>query len=115
MQKNLNKKWKGGNEMTGGQSYLDIGSIKGASFGGCKFWALIVDNYTKYCWSILLKNKSDLKDKMLTFFLEKWRIAIKKELGNMESKKVWETIKEEDVPAGRRAIKCKWIFKIKTN
>jgi Reverse transcriptase (RNA-dependent DNA polymerase) len=33
----------------------------------------------------------------------------------MESKKIWETIKKEVVPVGRRTIKCKWIFKIKRN
>jgi Reverse transcriptase (RNA-dependent DNA polymerase) len=33
----------------------------------------------------------------------------------MESKKVWEIIKEEGIPEGRRTIKNKWIFKIKQN
>jgi hypothetical protein len=45
--------------------------------------------------------------------LKNWRIEIKKEL--IESKKVWETIEKEDVPEGRRTIKCRWIFKIKRN
>jgi Reverse transcriptase (RNA-dependent DNA polymerase) len=36
-------------------------------------------------------------------------------IGDMESKKVWETIKKEEVPVGRRTIKCKCIFKIKRN
>ena len=43
---------------------------------------------------------------------ELWRAAINKELGDMDSKKVWEIINKEDVPEGRRTIKCKWIFKI---
>lgn len=46
---------------------------------------------------------------------ELWRAAINKELGDMDSKKVWEIINKEDVPEGRRTIKCKWIFKIKRN
>jgi Reverse transcriptase (RNA-dependent DNA polymerase) len=46
---------------------------------------------------------------------ELWRIAINKELGEMENKKVWEIINKEDVPDGRRTMKCKWIFKIKRN
>jgi hypothetical protein len=46
---------------------------------------------------------------------EKRRTAIKKEVGDMESKKLWRTIKKEDVPMGRRTIKCKWIFKIERN
>jgi hypothetical protein len=44
---------------------------------------------------------------------ELWRAAINKELGDMDDKKVWEIINKEDVPEGRRTIKCKWIFKIK--
>lgn len=33
----------------------------------------------------------------------------------MESKEVWEIIKKEDIPEGRRTIKNKWIFKINRN
>ena len=33
----------------------------------------------------------------------------------MESKKVWEIVKKEDIPKDRRCIKCKWIFKMKRN
>jgi Reverse transcriptase (RNA-dependent DNA polymerase) len=33
----------------------------------------------------------------------------------MKSKNLWETIKKEEFPVGRRTIKCKWIFKIKRN
>jgi transposase InsO family protein len=40
------------------------------SYGGSKFWALIVDNYTNYCWGIFLKNKSELKEKMLTLLTD---------------------------------------------
>jgi hypothetical protein len=43
------------------------------------------------------------------------RIAIKKEFNDMDTKKVWETSKKEDILKGRGAIKCKWIFKIKRN
>jgi hypothetical protein len=42
-------------------------------------------------------------------------MEIKKELNDMDTKKVWQTIKKEDIPKGRRTIKCKWIFKIKRN
>jgi hypothetical protein len=60
-QQNLNKDWKGGSEVPGERLYLDISSIKDTSSGGSKFWALIVDYYTDYCWGIFLKNKSELK------------------------------------------------------
>jgi Reverse transcriptase (RNA-dependent DNA polymerase) len=54
-------------------------------------------------------NHSDPKDR------EKSRVAVKKEFDDMESKKVWEVIKKEDIPVRRRTIKSKWIFKIKRN
>jgi hypothetical protein len=69
-QKNLNKDWKGGSEVPGEGLYLDISSIKDTSYGGSKFWALIVDDYTDYCWSIFLKNKSELKEQMLTLLTD---------------------------------------------
>jgi hypothetical protein len=53
--------WK---SIPGEQVYLDISSIKDVSYGGSRFWVIIVDGYTNYCWSIFLKNKSKLKEKM---------------------------------------------------
>jgi hypothetical protein len=47
---------------------LDISSIKDLRNGGPKFWALIVDDYTDYSWTIFLNNKSESKNKMLTVF-----------------------------------------------
>ena len=46
---------------------------------------------------------------------ELWRIAIKEELGEMKNKKGWESMNKEDVPKGRRTIKCKWILRINRN
>jgi hypothetical protein len=43
---------------------VDISSIKERSIGAAKFWALIVDDHTDYCWSFVLKNKLDLKIKI---------------------------------------------------
>jgi hypothetical protein len=60
-QKNLNKNWLGSSNSPGERLYVDISSIKERSFGGAKFWTLIVDDYTDYCWSFVLKTKSDLK------------------------------------------------------
>jgi len=69
-QKNINKEWKGGSQVPGERLYLDISSVRDASYGGSKFWALIVDDYTDFCWSIFLKNKSDLKDKMFSLLTD---------------------------------------------
>ena len=51
-QKNVNQDWKEGSQAPGERVYLDISSIKDKSYGGSRFWVLIVDDYTDYCWSI---------------------------------------------------------------
>jgi hypothetical protein len=45
--------------------YIDISLIKGTSFGGAKFWALIIDDFSSYCWSYFLERKDKLKDKVV--------------------------------------------------
>jgi hypothetical protein len=66
LQKNINKNWLGSRNPPGEHFYVDINLIKEISIGGEKFWVLIVDDYTDYCWSFTLKNKSDLKVKIKT-------------------------------------------------
>jgi hypothetical protein len=51
-------------------STLIFSSIKNESFGGSKFWLLVVDDYTDYCWSLFLKYKADLKDKMFNLLTD---------------------------------------------
>jgi len=50
-QKILNKEWKGGSQVPGERIYLNISSVRDLSIGGAKFWVLIVDDHTDYCWS----------------------------------------------------------------
>jgi hypothetical protein len=69
-QKNINKEWKGGSSIRGEHLYVDISSIKGTSFSGSKFWALIIDDFSSYCWSYFLKNKDELKDKVVELIKE---------------------------------------------
>jgi hypothetical protein len=69
-QKNFNKDWKGGSQVSGERVYLDISSIRDESYGSSCFWALLVDDYTDYCWRIFLKNKSDLKSKVMRHCLD---------------------------------------------
>jgi hypothetical protein len=64
-QKSINKEWKGSSQIPGERLYIDISSIKNASYGKSKFWALVVDDYTDYCWSTFLKSKGELKAKMM--------------------------------------------------
>jgi hypothetical protein len=49
---------------------IDISSIKDKSYGGSRFWVLIVDDYIDYCWSIFLRAKSDLKAKVTTLLTD---------------------------------------------
>ena len=51
----------------GERLFMDISSIKQQSYGGSKFWCLIVDQHTGMKWSISLKKKSDLTDKVVLF------------------------------------------------
>jgi hypothetical protein len=69
-QRNVNKDWKSASQVPGKRVYLDISSIKGESYGGSCFWALVVDDHTDYCWSLFLKAKSDLKGKFLTLLTD---------------------------------------------
>jgi hypothetical protein len=64
-QKNINKDWKGSSITPGERLYVDISSIKGESYGGLKSWALVVDDYSSYCWSYFLNRKSDLKNTLI--------------------------------------------------
>jgi hypothetical protein len=66
----VNKKRLGSSDSPGERLYVDISSIKERSFGEAKFWAFIVDDYTDYCWSFVLKNKSDLKVKIKTLLTD---------------------------------------------
>jgi hypothetical protein len=46
----VNKNWLGSSNVLGERLYIEISSIKEGSFGGAKFWALIVDECIEYCW-----------------------------------------------------------------
>ena len=41
------------------QLHLDISGSKHASFGGAKFWLVVMDDLTNYVWSQFIKAKSD--------------------------------------------------------
>jgi hypothetical protein len=69
-QKNVNKNWLGSSNLPGERLYVNISLIKERSFGGAKFWALIVDDYTDYCWIFVSKNKLDLKVKIKTLLID---------------------------------------------
>ena len=49
---------------------IDISSVKNASYGGAKFWLMIIDDATRMCWSTFLKHKSDTSEKIVQFVKE---------------------------------------------
>jgi hypothetical protein len=73
-QKKVNKQSLGWNNLPSERLYINISSIKERSFGGAKFWALIVHDYSDYCWSFVMKHKSDLKT-MIKTLLTDFKIA----------------------------------------
>lgn len=46
---------------------------------------------------------------------KKWRAAIIKELTDMQKRKVWRIIKKNKIPANRKLVGHKWVFKVKRN
>jgi hypothetical protein len=54
----------------GERLFMDLSSIKTTSYGGSKFWLLVVDDKTDYSWSYFLKRKSETKDKICALVLE---------------------------------------------
>ena len=57
-------------KVKGERLYIDVSNIKGRSYGGTKFWNLIVDEATRMKWSVCLKQKSDLGKEMVKFLRE---------------------------------------------
>ena len=50
----------------GERLFFDISSIKSKSFGGAKFWLLIVDDATGFAFSYFLKKKSETSRKIVS-------------------------------------------------
>jgi hypothetical protein len=65
-QKNIPKINTGVTTTTKGERLLfDISSIRSTSYGGSKFWLLIIDDYTDKSWSYFLTSKAQLSTKLL--------------------------------------------------
>jgi hypothetical protein len=50
----------------GERLYMDISSVNTHTFGGNKYWLLVVDELSDMCWSYFLHAKSDLSNHMLS-------------------------------------------------
>ncbi len=63
-QRPINKVTDNKSSQPGERLFLDIGSIQSKSYGGSKFWVLVVDDYSDYCWSLFLQQKSHLAERV---------------------------------------------------
>jgi hypothetical protein len=64
-QPNVGKDAKHKSTVPGERLFVDISSVKGTSFGGAKFWVLVVDNFTDKCWSFFVKQRSQLPEQVV--------------------------------------------------
>ena len=69
-QTNLNQEAENKSTVPGQRLLFDISSIKGKSYGGAKFWLLVIDEATDYCMSIFLTKKNHLGKEMLKLLRE---------------------------------------------
>jgi hypothetical protein len=63
--KNIGKINENKTTTPGERLYLDISSVNKPSYGGSKYWLLIVDEASRFKWSYFLKSKDELKIKMI--------------------------------------------------
>jgi hypothetical protein len=47
-------------ETTGKHLFIDFSSSKAESFGGSKYWLIVIDDASDKCWSAFLNKKSDV-------------------------------------------------------
>ena len=66
-QKRIKKESETKSKTRGERLYIDTSSIKTISFGGAKFWLLIVDDYSDMSWSYFLRAKSEVVTVMVQF------------------------------------------------
>ena len=79
--KNISKQQLDRAEKPGDRLFMDISSIKYASAGGAKFWALFVDDCTDFVFGVYMKKKSDLSIdgiKLINSIENNYGIKIKK-------------------------------------
>ncbi len=54
----------------GERLFIDISSTEHESYGKAKFWLLVVDDATNFCWSFFLKSKNETKEVMIGLIME---------------------------------------------
>jgi hypothetical protein len=64
-QKNVSKVTEHKATKVGERIYMDISSVNTHTFGGNKYWLLVIDAFSDMCWSYFLPAKSNLSKQML--------------------------------------------------
>jgi hypothetical protein len=67
-QKNINKFNDHKTDVPGERFYIDVSYINEPTYGGSKYWLLIVDEATKFKWSYFLKTKDEVATKVIALF-----------------------------------------------
>ena len=45
---------------------------------------------------------------------EKWKESMKDEINNFIQRGVWKQVDKKSIPSGRSPVRCRWVFKVKT-
>jgi len=78
-QANMNKETVKCAAKSGKRLFINISSTEHESYRKARFWLLVINNVTDFCWSFLLKLKSETEEVM---------ISLIKELSNINNIKV---------------------------
>lgn len=63
-------------------------------------------------YDVSLAEPKTFKEAMLSIDSEQWSEAMNNEINSLKENETWEMV---NLPKGRKAIPCKWIYRIKTN
>ena len=66
-QKDVPKETQTHSETLGERLFIDQSSVKAKSYGGSKYWLLVLDDASDITWSSFLKKKSDQVEKLVSF------------------------------------------------
>jgi hypothetical protein len=64
-QRNVGKTTKKTSKIPCEQLMVDISSVQSPSFGGSKFWIMVLDDCTDMCWSMFVSAKSHLPEQVV--------------------------------------------------
>ena len=69
-QKRVSKSTESKATKIGERLFINISSVNIESYGGSKYWAIVVDDYSNFKWCVFMKKKSMLASKILPIIKE---------------------------------------------